>query len=619
MKTFWPRLLLAAVIAPAFLPVLSAAQVSLPERQSRWLAEDAVYIITPSEREVFLKLGSDRERDLFIDAFWKHRDPDSGTAENEFRTQHYQRIAYANRYFGRTSPVPGWKTDRGRIHIILGAPQDIQRFEGKSGTNNVEAWFYQDMTDLGLPPGFQIVFFQAGNNGDYRLYSPANDGPQALLTAYDGDPADYSAAYRKLNEIQPGLAAVSLSLIPGESSASGGRPSLASDLLLRKVEESPRTRVEESYARKFLEFKDLVEVEYSANYMDSDALFFLVREPAGPWFVHYAVEPRRLSVGGAGEKYSTTLRLNGMVTAPDGRLIHQFEKTFAVGLDEARLKELTRLPFDLHDLFPLIPGAYKLSLLLKNEVSKEFTSQERTLLIPQDGGSSLALTAPVLAYKSVPGAATDKLKPFRFGSTQLYAQPGRVFTRMDPLFVAFQAFVPEGAGRKNISLRLVLTRDGSPVADRTLWLRDCPELPFVVEEFSLKDFIPAHYGIRITLLDGVREIVSAADEFDVTHQEAIPRPWFHSKLLPGPDDPVHDRIIGVQFLRAGQAAEAIAALERALVRAPDDPPTLNALAESRLAAGKKGEALEAFEKSLRIAPDQPQVRKAVAALKEKKQ
>ncbi len=160
-------------------PVLPAA-TDLPPQFQKWLAEEVIYIITRTEKDVFLKLTSDRERDLFIEAFWKHRDPTPDTPENEFKTEHYRRIKTANHLFGRQGPRPGWKTDRGRIYIILGEPNDIQRFEGKTQTYPAEAWFYQDQTKLGLPPGFHIVFFQAGGIGESKLYSPARDGPQAL-------------------------------------------------------------------------------------------------------------------------------------------------------------------------------------------------------------------------------------------------------------------------------------------------------------------------------------------------------------------------------------------------------------------------------------------------------
>lgn len=168
-----------------------AGKDTLPARHKKWLEEEVIYIIAPIEKEVFLKLQTDRERNLLIEAFWKHRDPTPGTQENEFKKEHYRRINYTNHFFGRGTPKPAWKTDRGRIYIILGEPNDIQRFEGESTTYPSIVWFYQGKTNLGLPPGFHLVFFQERGTGEYRLYSPLRDGPQALMPSYFGDPMDY--------------------------------------------------------------------------------------------------------------------------------------------------------------------------------------------------------------------------------------------------------------------------------------------------------------------------------------------------------------------------------------------------------------------------------------------
>ena len=120
---------LVVVFLSLHAPALSSGSAygQLPPQYQKWLNDEAVYIITPLEREVFLKLTSDRERELFIEAFWKHRDPTAASPENEFKTEHYRRINYANQFFGWEAAKPGWRTDRGRIYIILGEPNDVQR------------------------------------------------------------------------------------------------------------------------------------------------------------------------------------------------------------------------------------------------------------------------------------------------------------------------------------------------------------------------------------------------------------------------------------------------------------------------------------------------------------
>jgi len=217
------------------------------------------------------------------------------------------------------------------------------------------------------------------------------------MTSYYGDPFDYVEAYSQLREHEPELAEVSLTLIPGEDSASFGRPSLVSDMLVQRVETTPSKYVKERYAQKFLEYKDIVEVEYSANYMDNDSLVKVVKDQSGMYFVHYAVEPERLSVDLYENKYYANLKLNGTVSNTDDERIYQFEKTIPLEFDQEQIKNITHRPFSIQDMFPLIPGQYRFSLLLKNEVSKEFTSLERNLVIPHDG-EALQMTSLIIGY-----------------------------------------------------------------------------------------------------------------------------------------------------------------------------------------------------------------------------
>ena len=576
---------LLAVLVVFLVPPAAAQKAGKPklaEATRKWIEEEVVYIITPVEREVFLKLQTDRERDLFIEAFWKQRDPTPGSDVNEFKTEHVRRIAYADRYYGRDAPRPGWRTDRGRFYIILGEPRDIQRFEGKSQTYDAEIWFYQGKTDLGLPAAFNLVFFREGGHGEYRLYSPVGHGPQALMTGYFGGP-DHAAAYARLREIEPELAAVSLSLVPGESGTISGRPSMSSDMLIQRIASAPARSVGSQYAQKFLQYKDVVEVEYTANYLDSDSLFKVFRDPSGFYFVHYAVEPRRLSLNEYEGKYYTTLKVNGRITAPDGRLVHQFDKTVALNLGAEEMKDAGRVPFDFQDLFPLVGGDYILSVLIKNEASKEFTSVEQALRIPQ-AGTAVQMIQPLLGYKTVrlePGQR--RMKAFRVGPYQVYCQPGRVFARAETLAVVFQLNNLSDDLASGGEVRIEFLKDGQPFRAIRRRPADYTDLPNVFEEVALADFPPAHYTVRASLESAGAEIVSAAEEFDLSFAEAVPRPWFSSRVLPDPADPVYPEIIGAQLFNLGRYGEARLFLERAFQRKPDSEDTAGSLARVHLA------------------------------------
>jgi len=514
--------------------VVWAAKISpseLPAKFKKWLEEEIGYIISPTEKDVFLRLETDRERELFIEAFWNHRDPTQGTPKNEFKNEHYQRINYANYNFGRGVPKPGWRTDRGRIYIILGEPRDIERFSGEAQIYNSEVWFYQGLSKYGLPAGFNLVFFQKGGVGEYVLYSPLNDGPQALLTSYFGDQANYLAAFRDLKKLNPTLARVSLTLIPGES-ASFGRPSLASDILIQNVFTVPQKQIKDRYAEKFLMYKDIVEVDYTANYIDNDSSFMVLKDSSsGIYFVNYVVELNKFSVQQYQEKYSTQLKINGKVSDLEEKTIYQFEGSINVEMDEAQLNRITYLPFDLYDMFPLLPGEYTISIIIKNEVSKEFTSLEREITVPEDD-STLRLSSLILGYRmDHVSVETKKLRPFQIGRDQFYHQPKKIFHPQENLFLGFQIFglIPDRLQKTILKYEfyrgdesfLVFTRKVSEYLDGD----------FYKEKFSLQKFPPGHYRIKVSLLDNERELLQRQEEFDITSVAVMPRPWVYSKTL----------------------------------------------------------------------------------------
>jgi GWxTD domain-containing protein len=166
----------AGILAVAAAMVLSAWQTQTPAQSpnppqtpyQKWLDEDVVYIIQDQERETFLKLTSDEEREYFIDQFWLRRDPTPGTVENEYKEEHYRRIEYANDHFA--SGIPGWKTDRGRIYIVYGPPDQIEahpRGDQRAGTPPYEIWLYKHIDGVG--DNVIIEFVDRDGTGEYHM------------------------------------------------------------------------------------------------------------------------------------------------------------------------------------------------------------------------------------------------------------------------------------------------------------------------------------------------------------------------------------------------------------------------------------------------------------------
>lgn len=124
--------------------ILQSAQRADPALQyNAWISEDVAYISEVHERTAFLRLHTDEERERFIEQFWLRRDPDPATLVNEFKEEHYRRIAYANVRFAQ-GPTPGWRTDRGRVYIVHGPADEIEMFPNAAANEfPFERWLYR--------------------------------------------------------------------------------------------------------------------------------------------------------------------------------------------------------------------------------------------------------------------------------------------------------------------------------------------------------------------------------------------------------------------------------------------------------------------------------------------
>ncbi len=167
----------------------------LKKAYKEWLEKDVAYIITSEEKRAFKQLATDEERENFIENFWRRRDPDPDTEENEFREEYYERIAYANENF--SSGIPGWKTDRGRIYITFGKPDEKEShpsggsytrpsYEGGGSTSTYpfEIWFYRHLDNVG--DGIEIEFVDPTGSGEYRIARNPDEKDALLMVPGSG-------------------------------------------------------------------------------------------------------------------------------------------------------------------------------------------------------------------------------------------------------------------------------------------------------------------------------------------------------------------------------------------------------------------------------------------------
>lgn len=134
---------------------------------TKWLNEDVVYIIAAEERVAFERLKSDAERDKFIEQCWQRRGPTPVMTVNEVKEEHYRRIQYTNSRFG-TRDRAGWATDRGRIYIQWGPPDEIESHpSGRAGSPPFETWRYHQIERIGK--NLFITFVDFARKGDYQV------------------------------------------------------------------------------------------------------------------------------------------------------------------------------------------------------------------------------------------------------------------------------------------------------------------------------------------------------------------------------------------------------------------------------------------------------------------
>lgn len=575
MKRIPALAILLALLAP-----LAATQgkIALPERFKKWLNEEIVYIITPHERDVFLQLQADRERDIFVEAFWKHRDPEPRTPRNEFEEEHYRRLGHANKFYGRSTPLPGWRTDRGRIYIVLGPPRNIEQYANVNGVYPTEIWFYLGDPALGLPTAFNVIFFKRDGASDYILYSPTDDGPRSLVAESMGGYRDVSrvsssisddaAAYKALQELEPNLARQTLSLIPGEA-VQPGYESLASNRLMATIFASPQKKVEVDYADAILKYKDFVEVEYTANYISSEVLVQVIRDETGMSLVHYTIEPAKISAEEAGGKYEVRFRLTGRVSDAEGKTVYQFDKDFPFSLTAGELEDVRAKSISIQDAFPLVPGSYNFDILLKNVLSKEFTGAGKTVVVSGPGGE-VRMSPLLLAYgnEKKPAPAGERV-PFKAGDEQLLCQTRKTFGSKDSLVLFFQLYGLTEELKNTATLRYEFLREDKEFLTRTGKIAAAEPETSIVDVQPLADFPPGYYQAKVSLRDGQgQEVAAAKENFEVSLAAAVPRPLVISKVAPSVKKEDDLFTTGVQYMNKGDLEAARTRLADAYGRNP---------------------------------------------------
>ncbi len=496
------------------------------------------YIIQEREKDAFLQLTSDRDRDIFIEAFWKQRDPTPGTPENEFREEHLKRFEYVNKFYKRGTPREGWMTDQGRFYIILGPPNSIERFYGTLGIHPCEVWSYYGDPEKGLPSQFNLVFYQKGGAGEFKLYDPLVDGPAALIVDSLGyGMEDYEGLYDRLMELAPTLANAAISLIPGEIPYNY-MPSPRNSILLAEIIESPKKDINPAYATHFLTYKGIVSTEQMTNFVDSETSTALIPDPlTGMNFLHFSIAPKTLSVNyyDPKDQYYCSLSLAVSLRAK-GDVIFQYSKDFPLYFDSNELDKIKANGISIEDSFPVIEGDYELIILLQNSIGKEFSIFENDISV-SESSETPQIFGPFLGYK-LQDYQSDVHIPFKMVDKKLIVDPKKTFSILEGVSFVFnltnvsESLWNEGRVRVAVS---GLKKEAPLQKSFIMRLRDYNynKIMSIPYSFPPRELTPDYYEIKVMLVDKDEKVIDEKKaNFIVSQAEAVSHPFANAKALP---------------------------------------------------------------------------------------
>jgi GWxTD domain-containing protein len=374
-----------------------AMKQELSSTYKKWLNEDVRYIITPEEMSAFKQLSNDEERDQFIEQFWLRRDPTPDTPENEFKEEHYRRIAYANEHFA--AGIPGWRTDRGRIYIVWGPPDQIDAHPsggsynrpmeeggGETSTYPFEDWRYRYLEGVGQEVNLEFV--DTCSCGDYHLTMDTNEKdallhtPGAGLTLYE-----QMGMANKADRINGG----------GFAANAGPEQQLQNNNQFTKLE--TLAKVNTPPPVKFKDLEEVVSHKINVNLMPFEIRTDFVRVTGDTVLVPVTLQIKNKDVTFASKDgiQRGTVNIFGRVTGMTGKVAQTFEDTVQVDVPNELLEKTMEHSSLYWKAIPLRPGRYRFDVVVKDVNGDRVGTWSHGVLVPEFNEDRLASSSMILA------------------------------------------------------------------------------------------------------------------------------------------------------------------------------------------------------------------------------
>ena len=596
----------------------------LSEQHRDWIEKEVLYIMADKEREAFLNLESVEERNAFIKAFWQRRDPDPITPINEFAEEHYRRYEYANKYFSRQSAMPGWMTDRGKIYIILGEPDDREDFTSVPMLYPTEVWFYLQDRRKALPP-LNFLFWQEHAVGPYRMFNHFLDDVEDLMPAQPLNPDEARmGAYVNLQEMSPSLAQAAFSLRADQGVMANimqpDRSSLDFQSLLSDIYISPHRRVDIRYVDEADRSRGIVESDYLFNYIPNQGMAHILPGPGDHSFVHFTVEiaPQNMTLAHDPDKntYYTSFEVRAEVTTQDeSTVVHSFTKQPFIQLTESQFQDVSYRSFSYRDMFPLTEGTFNFRVVLKNQARTEYTIFESELVVPKltDNkpwiGELMPLYGVTRLNDATIGKETSPYRTFQIENVRLDPNAKQTVAIGNYLMT----HVPTDNIPADYKLRTqirIRNEDGSykvePLKEATHQL-ELYEYPIVLR-MELEGLQSGNYRLDAELQDSVGSSISLRSmDFNISPLAAIHRAWAVQESIDGENVGLVRTVLAEQAIRTGQFDKGRHLAKQALSINPNIIPARLLLSRFHLDENQFQEAIQLLEPARAQAPENAEI------------
>src|ERR1700693_248775 len=404
-------------------------ELDTPYRQ--WLNEDVVYIISPAERQSFLQLETNEEREQFIEQFWLRRSATPDLPDTDFKEEHYRRIAYANEHYA--SGIPGWKTDRGRMYIMWGPADEVESHpsggtydrpmeEGGGSTTTYpwETWRYRYMEGIGENVIWEFV--DPSGSGEYRLTMDPSE-KDALLHVP-------GAGLSLLESMGMASKTDRFTRSDGTNlpSSLGGTPSSMDEF--NRLEQYSKAFKPPAVKYKDLEaivtariVRDQVHFAYRTDYLK------VTNEPViVP--VTIQIPNNQLSFDSKDGVHSATMNICGRVSTLTGRVVQTFEDPVSRDFPESLFQRSLKQQSIYQKAVPLRPGLYRLDIVIKDVKSGNVGVINTRLQVPRYEDDKLEASSLILADQ------LEHVPAKQIGSGQFVLGSSKVRPKLDAAFIS---------------------------------------------------------------------------------------------------------------------------------------------------------------------------------------